>query len=136
MPIFLTAITDLLKQLRLSASLLIPVLCYVRRVSQADPVCHGTIFRLLLASTLLAIKCFDDGGITNAAFARFVTLDPADIAALEYGLLRVLRYRAAVDATELAAMDGILRRVISPRMMSQGRIPLRQRDSAPRTKII
>lgn len=76
---------------------------YMKRLQEMAqvPIDHTTMWRMLLACTLLAWKFCDDRAISNAQFAQCIGMEVADIHKLEFTTLQLLDYQLSFDEQHL-----------------------------------
>lgn len=103
---FINGLTQLYRYLKADPNILILSIGYIHRLHRAGYSLNSiTLFRALLASTLMAIKFYDDDSITNRFFASLVGLQVHDVNRLEVALLSALQWRLHLSVEELVCVD-------------------------------
>eukprot|EP00698_Gefionella_okellyi_P003282 TRINITY_DN13052_c0_g1_i1.p1 TRINITY_DN13052_c0_g1~~TRINITY_DN13052_c0_g1_i1.p1 ORF type:complete len:211 (+),score=23.18 TRINITY_DN13052_c0_g1_i1:45-677(+) len=113
--VFVGALSELLNMLHYDQSLLLMVLCGIRRINSAERrfrVCWGNVFRVMLGGLLVNIKLHQDTCIANAEYATLVGLDRADVARLELSYMKVMQYDIEVKEDEYSSVSVDLMRHI------------------------
>eukprot|EP00698_Gefionella_okellyi_P004363 TRINITY_DN14035_c0_g1_i1.p1 TRINITY_DN14035_c0_g1~~TRINITY_DN14035_c0_g1_i1.p1 ORF type:complete len:237 (-),score=35.46 TRINITY_DN14035_c0_g1_i1:70-750(-) len=99
---FIAALLVLLKKFSSNETVLLVALIYINRIRCVNriPVTETTIFRLLLASTVIAIKFCEDECPSNQYFAEAVGMETRDINKLEFEIIRTLNFELHISEQE------------------------------------
>lgn len=91
---FVEHLLELLRMLRVEEQLVLPTLLYIRRVMDRGQfvVCWKNVWRLILASTVVAVKYTADERLFNSDFAKIIGLSVPDINTLELEFLALLNF--------------------------------------------
>ena len=96
-------IEDILRKTRVSISVVILALRYVRRLKESSPSisgADGSEYRLALVSLILAAKFLDDNTYTNGAWAEVCSLMVGEVNLMEREFLAGVQYRLNVTEEE------------------------------------
>lgn len=116
--VFMSALVEAVTSLRFDSTVVLLMLCNIRKIAMEKhaPFNWNTVFRMILGSTLIAIKrlyreCDNSG--TNQIFASAICLPLSDINALERECLRLHNHDITLADPDYAEVSWDVLKIIS-----------------------